>query len=102
VERELRDRYGSSYCVRGTRSSDEALEILARLSNESQEVALVLAAQRLSATTGGELLARVRELHPHAKRGLLVPPGAWADQPTAEAIRDSMALVRGPAGGLPG
>ncbi len=94
VERELRDRYGSSYCVRGTLSSDEALEILARLSNGRQEVALVLAAQRLSGTTGGELLARVRELHPHAKRGLLVPPGAWADQPTAGAILDSMALGR--------
>jgi hypothetical protein len=53
VERELRDRYGSSYCVRGTLSSDEALEILARLSNGRQEVALVLAAQRLSGTTGG-------------------------------------------------
>ena len=40
------------------------------------------------------LLERARELHPHAKRGLLVPPGAWADEPTAEAIRDSMALGR--------
>ena len=36
----------------------------------------------------------VRQLHPHAKRALLVPPDVWADQPTADAIRDSMALGR--------
>src|SRR5947209_7420026 len=94
VERELRDRYESGYRVRCTRSPDEALEILVRLSEGGEDVALVLAAQSLSATTGGELLERVRQLHPHAKRGLLVPLGAWADHSTAEAIVDSMALGR--------
>jgi hypothetical protein len=43
VERELRDRYASSYRVIGTRSPDKALAILTRLSDAGEEVALVLA-----------------------------------------------------------
>jgi thioredoxin reductase (NADPH) len=94
VERELRERYASSYRVVCTRSPDEALATLVRLSDAGDEVALVLAAQWLSGTTGSELLERVGLLHPHAKRALLVPWRAWGDQPTAEAILDSMAKGR--------
>src|SRR5688500_8888948 len=94
VERELRERYGSRYSVRSTCSPEEAIEILARLSDAEEDVALVLAAQSLPVTTGGELLERVRQLHPDAKRGLLVSGGAWADPAIAEAILDSMALGR--------
>jgi thioredoxin reductase (NADPH) len=94
VERELRDRYASSYRVVGTRSPDEALAILTELANAGEDVALVLAAQWLSETTGSELFERVRLLHPHARRGLLVSWGEWGDRRTAEAIFDSMALGR--------
>jgi thioredoxin reductase (NADPH) len=92
VERELRDRYGRSYRIVCTSSPDEALEKLTQLAEAGEQVALVLAAQWLSGTTGSDLLDRVGHLHPHAKRGLLVPWRAWADRPTAEAIFDSMAL----------
>ncbi len=92
VEGELRDRYANSYRVICTPSRDEALAILTRLSDAGEEVALVLAGQRLSETTGGELLERVHRLHPHAKRGLLVAWGEWGHQPTAEAIFNAMAL----------
>ncbi len=94
VERELRDRYARSYRVICTRSPDAALATLTRLSDAGEEVALVLAAQWLSGATGSELLGRVRRLHPHAKRGLLVPWRAWAHRATAEAIFDSMARGR--------
>jgi thioredoxin reductase (NADPH) len=94
VERELRDRYGRSYSIIGTRSPDEALATLTRLSDAGEEVALVLAGQWLAGTTGGEWLGKVRQLHPHARRALLVPWRGWSDQPTAEAIFDSMALGR--------
>jgi thioredoxin reductase (NADPH) len=93
VERELRDRYDSAYWVHCTRSADEALEFLERLSSEGEEVALVLVAQSVP-TPGADPLERVRQLHPLAKRGLLVPSGAWADPSTAEAIVDAMALGR--------
>ena len=94
VERELRDRYTSSYRVVGTRSPDEALALLTEVADAGEDVALVLAAQWLPEMTGSELLERVRRLHPQAKRGLLVSWGEWGERQTAEAIFDSMALGR--------
>ena len=94
VERELRGRYAGSYRVICTPSPDEGLATLAQLSDVGEEVALVLAGQWLPETTGGELLERAHQLHPHAKRGLLVAWGEWGHRPTAEAIFDSMALGR--------
>jgi thioredoxin reductase (NADPH) len=94
LERELRVRYEGDYRLICTGSAEEALATLTQLSEAEEQVALVLAAQWLSGSTGSELLERVRQIHPHAKRGLLVPGGSWADQPTAEAIRDAMALGR--------
>jgi thioredoxin reductase (NADPH) len=94
VERELRGRYANEYEVRCTSSPDEALGVLADQAGGGEDVALVLASERLPGTTGGELLEQVRQLHPHAKRGLLVPGGAWAHQPSAEAILASRAEGR--------
>jgi thioredoxin reductase (NADPH) len=94
VVRELHDRYESDYRITCTPSPQEALALLERLAGAGEEVALVLAGQWLSDTTGAELLERARQLHPHAKRGLLVPWGAWAERETAEAIFDSMAVGR--------
>ena len=94
VERELRDRYERNYRVICTGSPEEALATLARLSDAREEVALVLVGQCLSETTGAELLERVGQLHPHAKRGLLVAWGEWGHRPTAEVIFDLMALGR--------
>ncbi len=92
VERELLGRYAGSYRVICTPSPDEAVAMLTQLSDAGEEVALVLAGQRLPETTGGELLERAHRLHPHAKRGLLVAWGEWGHLPTAKAITDSMAL----------
>jgi thioredoxin reductase (NADPH) len=94
IERELRSRYEGSYRVICTASPDEALAILTRLSDTGEELALVLAAQWLSEPSCGELFERARQLHPHARRGLLVAWGEWGHRPTAEAIFDSMALGR--------
>ena len=94
VESALRDRYSSHYRVICTRSADEALASLTRLADAGDEVALVLAAQWFPETTGSDLLERVRQIHPHAKRGLLVPWGVLGDQPTGEAILDAMAVGR--------
>jgi thioredoxin reductase (NADPH) len=93
VTRELH-RYASNYRVICTPSPEEALARLTRLSDAGEEVAVVLAAQWLSETTGSELLERARQLHPHAKRGLLVPWRAWGDGRTAKAIFESMAVGR--------
>jgi thioredoxin reductase (NADPH) len=94
VETQLVQRYAADYRVECLADPDEALRTLTELAHDGEEVALVLAATSLSGRAGGEVLERVRQLHPHAKRALLVPADAWADQPTAEAIRGSMALGR--------
>jgi thioredoxin reductase (NADPH) len=93
VETQLVQRYAHEYRVECRGDPQDALRLLTELSGAGEQVALVLAASSHS-TSAGDLLERVRQLHPHAKRGLLVSPEAWADPPTAEVIRDSMAMGR--------
>jgi thioredoxin reductase (NADPH) len=54
-------------------------------------VALVLADQEMAELPGAELLARVRRLHPPAKRGLLVHWGDWALPERASGMVGGMA-----------
>jgi thioredoxin reductase (NADPH) len=94
VENQLVQRYAGDYRVESLSDPERALRTLAELADAGEQVALVLMGKSLSDATGGDLLERARQAHPHAKRALVVPPGAWADQPEAEAILDSMALGR--------
>jgi thioredoxin reductase (NADPH) len=91
VERELDDRYARSYRVVCVSSEQEAMAELEALAAAGEDVALVLSAQRLGQTTGGELLGRVRDLHAHAQRGLLIEWGSWGDGETAGEIFEAMA-----------
>jgi thioredoxin reductase (NADPH) len=91
VERELVDRYGRSYRVVCVSSAEDAMVELEALSAAGEDVALVLAAQWLNQTTGSELLGKVRDLHAHAQRGLLIEWGSWGDGRTGEAIFQAMA-----------
>ncbi len=85
-------RYARDYRVVCGPSSEAALEQLESLRERDAAVAIVLAARGTQELKGEELLARVHDLHPHAKRALLIPWGGWADEETADAIRDAMAL----------
>ncbi len=91
VERELLDRYARSYRIVCVSSAEEAMAQLEALADAGEDVALVLSAQWLGGTTGGELLGKVRALHPHAQRGLLIKWGSWGDGRTAEEIFQAMA-----------
>jgi thioredoxin reductase (NADPH) len=90
LERELTDRYASSYDVICARSAADALRALEAAADDCKEVALVLAAHHLSGTSGADLLAEVHRLHPHAKRGLLIGWGEWGVPETGQAIFDAM------------
>jgi thioredoxin reductase (NADPH) len=90
LESELTHRYGSHYRVLCERSPLSALAALDSMRDDGVEVAIVLAAQWMADMEGGELLATVGQLHPHAKRGLLIEWGAWGHRPTAEAIFEAM------------
>jgi thioredoxin reductase (NADPH) len=91
VERELVDRYSRSYRVVCASAAEEAMAELEALAAAGEDVALVLATQRLGQTTGGELLGRVRDLHTHAQRGLMIEWGSWGDGQTAGEIFEAMA-----------
>jgi thioredoxin reductase (NADPH) len=91
VERELVDRYARSYRVVCVSSSEEAMVELEELKDAGEDVALVLAAQTFEGTTGSELLGKVRDVHAHAQRGLLIEWGSWGDGRTAEEIFLAMA-----------
>ena len=92
VESQLTQRYAHDYRVLCLSDAGKALQKLTELARAGQDVALVLAGIPLSAIALDGLLDRVRELHPHAKRALLVPLNAWTEKATADAIRASIAL----------
>ncbi len=94
VESELTERYARDYTIVSETSAADALATLESLAADGAEVALVLARQWLAGMTGGELLGRVHQLHPHAKRGLLIDWGGWGDKATGDAIFDAMAHGR--------
>ena len=85
-------RYARDYDVVCGPSTQAALSQLERLHESGGAVAVVLAARGSGELKGERLLERVHELHPHAKRALLIPWGGWADEDTANAIRNAMAL----------
>jgi thioredoxin reductase (NADPH) len=85
-------RYARDYKVICGPSTDAALATLEALRDRDAAVAIVLAARGKQELKGEELLVKVHDLHPHAKRALLIPWGGWDDDETAEVIRKAMAL----------
>src|SRR5689334_29552 len=80
VERDLRKQYSDRYRVMSADSGSAALEILARLAQRSEPVALLLADHRMPRMTGIEFLtAAIREF-PDVRRVLLT---AYADTEAA-------------------
>jgi thioredoxin reductase (NADPH) len=94
VATQLAQRYAHDYRVEQRSDAKRALRLLAELASAGEEVTLVLAGKSLLDATSGELFDRTRQLHPHAKRGLVVPASAWVDRSSAEAILGSIALGR--------
>lgn len=85
-------RYARDYEVVCGPSTEAALRQLEAMRRRHDAVAIVLAARGTQDLKGEEFLERVHDLHPHAKRALLIPWGGWADEETADAIRTAMAL----------
>ncbi len=92
VESQLIQRYAHDYRIMCLGDPGVALQKLTGLAHAGEDVALVLAGMPRPAIAHGGLLERVRELHPHAKRALLVPFDVWADKPLADAVRSSIAF----------
>ncbi len=81
IARDLRGRYAADYRILRAESGRAALELLDQLRDRNEDVALLLADQRMPEMDGVQFLGRAREIHPDARRVLLT---AYAD--TAAAI----------------
>src|SRR5437773_6781805 len=80
IERDLRSQYGAEYRVMGSDSPTSALDILKQLKVRNDNVALLLADQRMPNMDGVEFLQAAMRIYPEAKRALLT---AYADTTAA-------------------
>jgi thioredoxin reductase (NADPH) len=90
VERELDKRYGADYRVACEASVEGGMERLRELKAIGEDVAVVLADQRMPGMEGIEFLLRAHELYPVAKRLLLIDP-----MDGASFVRASRAMALG-------
>ena len=96
-ERALRRRYGADYEVIAERSPEAALDLLERLAEGGEDVALVAADLRLPGIDGVEFLERAHALHRGVVRALLVAMDEYHTRipfKELETIRHATALGR--------
>jgi thioredoxin reductase (NADPH) len=72
VVRDLETRYGSDYAIVVGSTPEEGLGRLRDLAGSDSEVALVLADESISGMPATELLAATHDIHPAARRALLI------------------------------
>jgi thioredoxin reductase (NADPH) len=80
VARDLRRGFGDRYRIVSASSGEEGLEVLSELVRRGEQVALLVADQRMPGLSGTDYLVRARETVPMAKRVLLT---AYADTDAA-------------------
>jgi thioredoxin reductase (NADPH) len=78
LSRDLSRRYEADYRVIGVASAEAALAMLGELTGSGAEVALLFADEHLADMPAVDFLARARDLHPGAKRVLLIDRGDWS------------------------
>ena len=89
VARDLRRGFGERFRIMRSGSGAEALDLLAELRKRGEQVALLIADQRMPGMSGTDYLAQARSLVPEAKRVLLT---AYADTNAAIAAINEVAL----------
>ena len=80
-------RFGADYQILSERSPDTALTALAQLAASSETVALLIAAPHMAGLDGVDFLTRAHQLHPGAKRVLLIGRGEWASASAHPAVQ---------------
>jgi thioredoxin reductase (NADPH) len=89
VSRDLRRGFGERYRVMRAGSGAEGLELLKQVRARGEQVALLVADQRMPGLSGTDYLVKARELVPDAKRVLLT---AYADTEAAIQAINEVAL----------
>jgi thioredoxin reductase (NADPH) len=86
LREDLDRRFGEDFRVIGESSADSGLAALRKLAGDGGLVALLIVDHDLSAMPGVEFLGRAREMHPLAKRVLLVERDYSARSPVIPAM----------------
>ncbi len=89
VARDLRRGFGEEYRILRAGSGGEALDLLRELRTRGDQVALLVADQRMPGMSGTDYLVEARKLAPEAKRVLLT---AYADTEAAISAINDVAL----------
>lgn len=89
IERDLRSYYGSKYRIVKAGSGPAGIDLLKRLAEREDLVALFVSDQRMPGMTGTEFLAEARKIYPTAKKVLLT---AYADTEAAISCINSVGL----------
>ena len=89
VSRDLRRGFGERYRILRAGSGEEGLELLREVSARGEQVALLVADQRMPGLAGTDYLVQARQLVPDAKRVLLT---AYADTEAAIQAINEVAL----------
>ena len=84
---ELERRFGADYRIRSETSPEAALAAVRSLAAGGEEVALLVAGQSLGGTSGVDFLLAAHELHPGARRALLIGRGEWSTGGAHPAVR---------------
>jgi thioredoxin reductase (NADPH) len=90
IERELRDRYGGHYEVVCAQTPEQSRARLEQFAVSQVNVALVLVGPWRASEPGNEVLEAAHELHPNARRAVLIPWADWGEPETGRAIFDGI------------
>ena len=89
VARDLRRGFGERYRIVRAQSGAEGLDLIRQIRARGEQVALLIADQRMPGMPGTDYLVEARKLVPDAKRVLLT---AYADTEAAIAAINDVAL----------
>ncbi|MBO0682358.1 MAG: FAD-dependent oxidoreductase [Candidatus Dormibacteraeota bacterium] len=87
LESDLARRFAADYRVLSAHSRAVATDVLRGLATDSEEVAVLIAPERLEGAAGVDFLASAHDLHPRARRVLLIDRGTYGSaHPAARAM----------------
>ena len=89
IREALTRRFGGDYRILPHLAAGAALEAVCSIKEKEEEIALVIADQRMPGMTGRDFLGRVRSIMPMAKRALMVD---WGDRDVSPTILQACAL----------
>ena len=99
LSEDLRRRFAADYRIVDVASPTAGLTVLADLARAGEAVTLLIADERLTEMGAVDFLVRAHELHPAAKRVLLVEPGDWSTTHPAVTAMALFACCRTVASG---